>query len=307
VALPIEPVCTDGVVALRVWEVEDARWYADSVQDPDIQRFTSDPPTLTADEVRNAIVNLRSADPPSDGSLPDVGLLICDAATGDRLGNIALAGRGCELSYWVAAPARRRGVATRAVRLLADYAFDILHADELRLWTHRDNIGSGAVAEGAGFVREPSEDRQRKVKGSMWDTRAYVRRANAAPTDRSARGEEITYLEEKHDMASPSSVLRTGQVLEISFASFTPRITIRSDRELTVEIIAGEGIGFSDTVEYEAVVVRDGLVLLSWQEHIGSTIVHVLDFISGNAHTAITPATGGFTRLTGRIGVKSQS
>ncbi len=90
-------------------------------------------------------------------------------------------------------------------------------------------------------------------------------------------------------------------MLEISFATFTPRITIHSERELTVEIIAGDSIGFSDTVEYETVVVRDGLVILSWQEHIGSTIVHVLDFSSASAYTAITPARGDFTRLTGRI------
>lgn len=176
VDLPIEPVCSDGVVALRVWDPDDAQWYAESVQDPDIQRFTSDPPTLTADDVRRAIIALRSAEPLGDGSLPDVGLLICDAITGDRLGNIAFAGRQAELSYWVAAPARGRGVATRALRLLGDYAFDVLHADELRLWTHADNVGSGAVAERAGFVREPCDDRQRQVKGSMWDTRGYVRR-----------------------------------------------------------------------------------------------------------------------------------
>ena len=176
VDLPIEPVCSDGVVALRVWEPEDAQWYAESVQDPDIQRFTSDPPTLTADDVRRAIIAFRSAEPLGDGSLPDVGLLICDAITGDRLGNIAFAGRQAELSYWVAAPARGRGVATRALRLLGDYAFDVLHADELRLWTRADNVGSGAVAERAGFVREPCEDRQRQIKGSMWDTSGYVRR-----------------------------------------------------------------------------------------------------------------------------------
>jgi hypothetical protein len=73
-------------------------------------------------------------------------------------------------------------------------------------------------------------------------------------------------------MASqPESPLPVGQVLEISFASFTPRITIHSERELTVEIIAGNNVGFSDTVEYEATEVRDGLVILSWHEHIGST------------------------------------
>jgi hypothetical protein len=47
------------------------------------------------------------------------------------------------------------------------------------------------------------------------------------------------------------------------------------------------------------------LVVVSWQEQIGSTIVHVLDFASRTAYTAITPATGGFMRLTGQIEVKS--
>jgi hypothetical protein len=103
----------------------------------------------------------------------------------------------------------------------------------------------------------------------------------------------------------PTSRLLVGQVLEITFVAFTPRITIRSERELSVEIIAGENTGFSDTVEYEAVVVRDGLIVLSWQEHIGSTIVHVLDFTSGAAYTAVTPAKGSFMRLTGRIRISS--
>jgi hypothetical protein len=72
-----------------------------------------------------------------------------------------------------------------------------------------------------------------------------------------------------------------------------------------VEIVRGDK--FSDTVEYEAVAVRDDHVILSWQEHIGSTIVHVLDFGSGNAYTAVTPAKGGFMRMTGRIEVKSDA
>jgi hypothetical protein len=109
-------------------------------------------------------------------------------------------------------------------------------------------------------------------------------------------------------MASqPALPLPIGQVLEISFAAFTPRITIHSERELTVEIIAGDGIGFADTVEYEAVAVRDDLVILSWQERIGSTIVHVLDLTSFNAYTAVTPAKGGFMRLRGRIEIKSEA
>ena len=97
------------------------------------------------------------------------------------------------------------------------------------------------------------------------------------------------------------SPLSVGQVLEIGFPTFTPRITIRSERELTVELIAGDGVGFSDSVDYKPVAVRDDVVILSWREHMGSTIVHVLDLSSGKAYTAVTPAKGGFMRLTGPI------
>ena len=103
-------------------------------------------------------------------------------------------------------------------------------------------------------------------------------------------------------MASQTtSPLRAGQVFEITFPTFTPRITIHSERKLTVEIVTRGSVEFSDTVDYQAVTVRDGLVFLSWQEHIGSTIVHTLDFVSGEAYTAVTPAKGEFMRLRGRI------
>jgi hypothetical protein len=93
--------------------------------------------------------------------------------------------------------------------------------------------------------------------------------------------------------------LRAGQVLEISFPTFTPRITFHSEHRLTVKIVAGDNMGFSDTVDCNAVAIRDGLVMLSWREHIGSTIVHVLDFASSEAYAAVTPAKGEFMRPSG--------
>jgi hypothetical protein len=98
--------------------------------------------------------------------------------------------------------------------------------------------------------------------------------------------------------------LRVGQVLEITFPSFIPRITLKSERELTVEILSGDNVGFSDTVEYELIAIRDDLVILSWQEHIGSTIVHVMDLNAKQTHTFVTPAKGGFMRLSGKIELK---
>jgi RimJ/RimL family protein N-acetyltransferase len=59
-----------------------------------------------------------------------------------------------ELGYWVKAGARGRGVATRAVVLVARFAFDELGAARVQLVTEPDNVASQRVAEKAGFIRE---------------------------------------------------------------------------------------------------------------------------------------------------------
>src|SRR5258705_9156581 len=89
-------------------------------------------------------------------------------------------------------------------------------------------------------------------------------------------------------------LLRAGQVLEIHFLAFTPRIAIHSERELTVEIVAGDNLGFSDTVEYEAVTVRDGLVVLSWREKTGRTILHPIFPFFPRADNPSNPRKRGF-------------
>src|SRR5262245_14862051 len=70
-------------------------------------------------------------------------------------------------------------------------------------------------------------------------------------------------LSELDSLPRPLSV---GQVLEIHFPTFTPRITIHPERQLTVEIVAGDNSGFTDTVDYEAVAIRNELIVLSWRE-----------------------------------------
>jgi ribosomal-protein-alanine N-acetyltransferase len=158
----------DGVVTLRAWSVDDSAWYAESVRDSEMQRFTTDPPSLTAADVAAAILAL--ADRPEQ-----VAYLITGARSGEPLGNIALTctdGVG-DVSYWVAAGARGRGAGTRALTLLARAALSQLGLAELRLWTHADNVASQRVAERAGFLRDPGRDSSREVKGGTWPTIAY--------------------------------------------------------------------------------------------------------------------------------------
>jgi hypothetical protein len=102
-------------------------------------------------------------------------------------------------------------------------------------------------------------------------------------------------------LAAQVSDFIVGRTLEIVFDDFKPRITFHPDQRLTVQIIAGDNAGFADTVRYEAVWFSDSILVLSWQERIGGTVVHVLDLSSAEAYTLITPAKGGFMRLEGRI------
>jgi RimJ/RimL family protein N-acetyltransferase len=168
-----EPALADDVIRLRPWQLTDAEWYADAAMDPLIQRFTSEPPALTADDVRRAIAGLAER----TGSTAS--FVICDVVTGERLGNVGLvrAAGVAEVSYWLASAARGRGVATRALRLISWWAFDRIGVDELRLWTHVDNLASRRVAERAGYRRSHEYDRRRQVKGTSWRTVAYSLRS----------------------------------------------------------------------------------------------------------------------------------
>jgi RimJ/RimL family protein N-acetyltransferase len=166
--LPDAPL-TDGIVCLRQWRPDEADWYAERSRDPEIQRWTNEPPDLTADTVRAAIEELAR-------TRAHAGLVITDAATGELLGNAGLApaaerGTG-KISYWVAAEARGRGVAVRAVRLLTAWAWQS-GLDRVELWAHVDNVGSQRVAERAGFRRARVERAGQVVKGERWDVVWY--------------------------------------------------------------------------------------------------------------------------------------
>jgi len=56
------------------------------------------------------------------------------------------------MSYWTFATYRRRGFATRAVRLAAGYGFDTLHVTQIELQIEPDNVASRGVARCAGFT-----------------------------------------------------------------------------------------------------------------------------------------------------------
>jgi RimJ/RimL family protein N-acetyltransferase len=147
------PTLTDGVVTLRPKRPEDADAITAAAQDPEIPRWTSVPSPYTR---QHAVEFTAQRDPRA------ASLLAVDA-DGRLLGSFSVMeidrerGYG-EIGYRVAADARRRGVATRAVTLLRDWAVEQVALSELEIMTAPENVGSRRVAERAGFI-ETSERR----------------------------------------------------------------------------------------------------------------------------------------------------
>ena len=67
--------------------------------------------------------------------------------------NIDREGRTAEVGYWVAAPARGRGIAAAATALLVDWAFD-QGIERIQANVLAGNEASRRVLEAIGFVEE---------------------------------------------------------------------------------------------------------------------------------------------------------
>ena len=149
------PELGDDVVRLRPPAMRDVDAITDACQDPDIPRFTRVPSPYTRADAEAFVGRVPGgwdagteavfaiADPVDDSLLGSIGLL--------RLGDDRTV---AEIGYWVTKAARRRGVATRAVRLVSGWAVRDLRVRRLELMTRLDNVASQRVAEAAGFVRE---------------------------------------------------------------------------------------------------------------------------------------------------------
>jgi RimJ/RimL family protein N-acetyltransferase len=158
-----DPPLSDGVITLRAKTAKDADALTAACQDPEIPRWTRVPvPYRRAD----ALSWIAGSELELDAGV-SIDWLAVDEE--DRLlASIAVmqidraAGTG-EIGYWVAAEARGRGVATRAVRLVRDWAASELGLTTLELVIHEDNGPSHAVARAAGFTptgehREPPRE-----------------------------------------------------------------------------------------------------------------------------------------------------
>src|SRR4051812_26941186 len=112
-----EPPLTDGELVLRAPRREDVPAVTAACQDPEVARFTRIPSPYTEAHAHQWML-LREAHMQSGGG---ISFLIAGAREDSLLGSVGLLNvhwehLRAEIGYWIAPWARRRGVATGAVR-----------------------------------------------------------------------------------------------------------------------------------------------------------------------------------------------
>jgi RimJ/RimL family protein N-acetyltransferase len=118
------------------------------VQDPEIQRWIPAIPRPYTREDAVAFVSGEVDQSPHAFAVELEGELV--AAIGLRIDQR----ENGEIGYWCAPEARGRGVVTRALRHVCQYAFDEVGIERLEMIIDPDNVASRRVAEKAGFVEE---------------------------------------------------------------------------------------------------------------------------------------------------------
>lgn len=158
-----------GHIRLRWLREDDAPAVAAACRDPEIPRWTFMEEGLTRRRAaawierswrlraEGAAARFAIAGADDDRFLGQVGVAI------DRL---RVSG---ETFYWVAAPARRRGAAATALRLVSRWALGPLGLERLELLTHPRNRASQRVAERAGYLREGTLRSYQPFKGRRMD------------------------------------------------------------------------------------------------------------------------------------------
>jgi RimJ/RimL family protein N-acetyltransferase len=149
-----EHVHGDGVV-LRAFRPDDVDDLMAGCDDPVTQQFL---PGLPSPYTRAAAEWWITEGSPATFAGGGAAYAVADPETDRLLGGVGLdrlvpIRRQAEVGYWVAPWARRRGVATAAVRALSGRAF-ATGTIRLELMTEWTNIASQRVALAAGFRRE---------------------------------------------------------------------------------------------------------------------------------------------------------
>ncbi|WP_432972414.1 GNAT family N-acetyltransferase [Dactylosporangium sp. CA-233914] len=146
-----------GDLVLRAPVASDAAAVQAAFADPELLRWSPLSSELPDDPRTAALEWIEDRADWSPGTR--LGWAVSDATSGPLLGTVSVrvidarAGNGM-IGYWTVPAARGRGIATRAVRAAARFAFDVAGLHRIELAHAVGNPSSCRVAQGAGFALE---------------------------------------------------------------------------------------------------------------------------------------------------------
>lgn len=168
-----DPPLADELVSLRPWSSGDLPTVIEASRDPYIPKVTTVPAPFTPDAGRRWIERQLGRQTSGSG----LSLAVAEAGSDEALGAVVLIKRGERrygLGYWLVRAARRRGLASRAVGLLAPWALAQAEVSELEALVEPWNEASARVVERAGFVRDRVLEGEIAVGGRQADVVRYV-------------------------------------------------------------------------------------------------------------------------------------
>ena len=166
-----DPSLRDDVVSLRPWRMDDVDAITRACQDPEIPRWTTVPTPYTAADARGWLEIVT--DPRIEDQL---NFAVTRSDDGSLIGSLSLwivKPGVVEFGYWAAPEARGQGHIPRALRLLAQWAFDELRVPRLQLGTFPGNRPSERVAEKVGFAPEGVLRSYMEQRGDRRDVRMW--------------------------------------------------------------------------------------------------------------------------------------
>ena len=179
----------DGEVRLRLLREEDLPALVSALQGPEFGRWTRMPHPYGEREARAWFTEQAEARSAGTG----LHLVVADVGDDSLLGSVGLTEIDwgelrANIGYWVARASRRRGVASRSVRLLALWAFEALPLERLGILVDRQNAASAGVAERAGFKREGLLRSYTIIKDTRRDMVSYSLLPEELPAQTAAPG-----------------------------------------------------------------------------------------------------------------------
>jgi RimJ/RimL family protein N-acetyltransferase len=151
--LPHPPLSNEPVV-LRPWATDDLPGLLTAAADPLVHRYRYSLPSTGAESA--AWLDSVERDRRRGARLE---LAVCDLPDPTAVGSVSLhafrpRNGTAMISYWLAPVARGRGMASRAVQLLAGWGFGELGLARLEVHVEAENAASRHVAERCGFALE---------------------------------------------------------------------------------------------------------------------------------------------------------